>query len=198
MSRLGSYLTTHRSNSSLERLEPETFVRFVPRSGDHVYNPEPEQMITTILTRLLGRPAERLPPEHNSFLLHIFESYRNLQRDLEIVQQKLATETHAYQVLAAKYENTKILWLEDTQTHVAEIRRLQSLLSHPDNTVPMSADPGCDSLIKQRPAATWTLTERTVSGAMKATGQTTFEDSVTAIGSTFAHWSSTEDSPLTQ
>lgn len=93
-------------------------------------------MITIILTRLLGRPAEGLPPEPNSFLLHIFESYGNLQRDLEIVQQKLAMEIHAYQVSAARYVNTKIWWLEDTQTHVAEIRRLQSLLSQPGTLTP--------------------------------------------------------------
>jgi len=87
-SRLGSYLATHRSNASLERLEPQAFVRFVPRSGDHVYSPDPEQMITTMLTRLLAHPAEGLPPEHTSFLLHIFESYRNMQRDLENMKQK--------------------------------------------------------------------------------------------------------------
>jgi len=45
-------------------------------------------MITTMLTRLLAHPAEGLPPEHTSFLLHIFESYRNMQRDLENMKQK--------------------------------------------------------------------------------------------------------------
>lgn len=195
-SRLGSYLATHRSNSSLEKLETQPFVRFVPRRGDHVYNPEPEQMITTMLTRLLGRPAEGLPPEHNSFLLHVFESYRNLQRNLEVVQQKLATETHAYQVLAAKFESIEVLWLEDTQTLVTEIRRLQSLLAHPGFTVPTSAFPGCNSLIEQTPAATWTLNERTAGGDIEAIWQKPYEGSMTAVGSTFAHCFSTGDSPL--
>lgn len=190
-SRLGSYLVTHRSNSSPDRLEPQPFVRFVPRSGDHVYSPEPEQMITTMLTRLLGRPAKGLPPEHTSFLLHVFESYRNLQRDLENMKQKLDTETHAYQVLAAKFENVEALWLEDKQAHVAEIRRLQSLLAHSGFTVSTSADPGCNNLIEQRSAATWMLTERTVGGAAKAIGQKTYEHFGTAVDRMFAHRFST-------
>lgn len=175
-SRLGSYLTTHRSNSPLERLDPQPFVRFVPRSGDHVYHPEPEQMITTMLTRLLSHPAKGLPLEHNSFLLHVFESYRNLQRDLEDVQQKLDTETYACQVLAAKFDRVEALWLEDKQAHVAEIRRLQSLLARQGVADPIPADPGCTSLTEHGAVATGILTEGTVGGAMNTIEQRTDEN----------------------
>lgn len=170
-SRLGSYLATHRSNSSLERLDPQPFVRFVPRSGDHVYHPDPEQMITTMLTRLLCHPAEGLPPEHNSFLLHVFESYRSLRRELEVVQQRLDTETHAYQSLAAKSDRVEAVWLEGRQNQLAEIGRLQSLLAQQGFAVPIPSNPGCITLVEHGAAATCLLTEGTAGSAMSAKEQ---------------------------
>lgn len=196
-SRLGSYLSSHRSNLSLEKLDSQAFVRLVPRSGDDVYSPEPEQMITTMLTRLLGRPAEGLPPEHNSFLMHVFESYRNLQREVENLYQKLDMETHACRDLAVQFERVEALRLEDKQTYTVEIRRLQSLLAYPDFTVPVSTGPGYDSSIEERPANTLTLVEKTLGGGWKGLERRTGKSFLT-VDCKFAHCFSTGDPLLTE
>ncbi|KAI9872797.1 MAG: hypothetical protein M1830_001181 [Pleopsidium flavum] len=126
-SRMSSYLGAHRSMPSLEMIDPQSSERFVPRRGDHVYNPEPEHMITTMMIRLLARPTEGLPPEYNSFLLHVFESYRKLQRDRELLQCRLDEETHDHQMHISEFQRVEALWLEEKRTHKAELRRVELL-----------------------------------------------------------------------
>lgn len=92
-SKFNSYLTTHRSTPSLDNQDIQYVSRFGPRDRDLVYRPEPERMMDTILARLLNHPAEGLPPEYNGFLLHIFESYRSMQRELETAQKQVEMES---------------------------------------------------------------------------------------------------------
>lgn len=159
-SRLSSYLGTHRSTHSLERLDPQPFELFVPRRGDHVYNPEPEHMITTMMTRLLGRPAEGLPPEHNSFLLHVFESYRKLQRDRDFTQCRLEKEAHDHQVHISEFQRFEALWLEEKRTYEAELRRLESLRAQGGSGAPNLTSAGRLSLSEERTAESQFSLER--------------------------------------
>lgn len=147
--RLSSYLGTHRSALSLERLDPQPFERFVPRLADHVYNPEPEHMITTMMMRLLGNPAEGLPPEHNSFLLHVFEAYRKLQRDRDILQCRLEQEAHGHQVHILKFHHAEALWSKERQAYKAELKQLESLCGLKNSGAPIAST----NLTEWEPAA---------------------------------------------
>jgi chromosome segregation ATPase len=89
---------------------------------DFIYNPDCEQMITAILSVVIDRPHLPLPPEYNSTLLHVLESYNSLVKSLE--KEKYNTEIDTLAM-----EQTLRDWEKDRKEFRAEIKRLEDRIA---------------------------------------------------------------------
>ncbi|KAI9825415.1 MAG: hypothetical protein M1832_001145 [Thelocarpon impressellum] len=125
--RFSSFLPSRRAGPSLKSpsLEPEMSVN----RKDDVYNPDPDHMVNTLIAAVMSRPGKPLGPEYQSFLLHVFEAYRNLKTDLAKAQTQLQTERNAREMDQQDFDRAAATWLGERDGYKAEIKRLEVLMA---------------------------------------------------------------------
>ena len=128
-SRLASYLGTHRSFSVLEKPDGATFSASSTNDKDDVYDPDPLQMSYTIQKRLLAFPAEGLPAQHNSLLMHLIEAFHDLSVDRLELLEKLNAEKKSHEAALHHFERNEISWLEERETYRLKIVNLESVFA---------------------------------------------------------------------
>lgn len=100
------------------------------KEADRVWhNPSADQMADALRAAIMTRPITRpLPPEYNSFVLHLIESYGASQKRLAEADMRLAdaeahrrldTDTHTSQLQS---------WVAKETQYKAEIKRLELLI----------------------------------------------------------------------
>ena len=128
-SRLASYLSTHRTPVSTDKLEDSASNWAPPKDRDRVYDPDLEAMCNTLRGRVLKFPSKDLPAPYNSFVLHLVEGYQNLLVEKNGLQLALDTQIAHEQDNLEKYP--------DTSTHQVRGRRsLEPVLSSEDLLLP--------------------------------------------------------------
>ncbi|KAI9798366.1 MAG: hypothetical protein M1835_000029 [Candelina submexicana] len=128
-SKITSYIASHRSASaSVKADNVTTYEWFDPKLKDEVYNPDPERMIGTVLTRLMSYPGQTLPREYNGFLLHVIESYRIVKHDLRQVQALLEAEREDHETITDEFGRVGRLWATERDKLKAEVKRMESLI----------------------------------------------------------------------
>ncbi|KAI9707405.1 MAG: hypothetical protein M1836_000366 [Candelina mexicana] len=128
-SKITSYIASHRSASaSVKADNVTTYEWFDPKLKDEVYNPDPERMIGTVLTRLMSYPGQTLPREYNGFLLHVIESYRIVKHDLRQVQALLEAEREDHETITDEFARVGRLWATERDKLKAEVKRMESLI----------------------------------------------------------------------
>ncbi|KAI9817771.1 MAG: hypothetical protein M1827_000890 [Pycnora praestabilis] len=135
---LTSYLTPYRYSSSLVKpaLSDDIFENLAPVFEDDVYNPDPGRMIDVVLAKLLSSPAKSLPPECNRLLLHVLESYRNLNVSHHEVQKQLDEERADHEADMIEFAKFGELWMTEKEALVVEIQGLESVVRDGDSQKP--------------------------------------------------------------
>ena len=128
-SRLASYLSNHRSFSVLEKPDNSTFNSPAPNDKDDVYDPDPLQMSYTIQKRLLAFPAQGLPAQHNSLLMHLIEAFRHLSIDRLELLEKLEEEKKSHGTDLHDFQRKELYWLKEREAHKLQIANMESLLA---------------------------------------------------------------------
>lgn len=139
--RLASYLGTHRSLSALEKPDGAIFGASSTNDKDDVYNPDPLQMSYTIQKRLLAFPAEGLPAQHNSLLMHLIEAFRNLSVERLELLDKLDEEKKSHEADLRRFQRDEISWLEEREIHRLKVVDLESLVARIGRSSPTSTGP---------------------------------------------------------
>lgn len=128
-SRLASYLDTHRSSSSPEKPDGAVFGASSTNDKDEVYHPDPLQMSYTIQKRLLAFPAEGLPAQHNSLLMHLIEAFRDLSITRTELLEQLDEEKKSRAADFHQFQYNEQSWLEEREIHRLKIVNLESDLA---------------------------------------------------------------------
>ncbi|KAI9838559.1 MAG: hypothetical protein M1819_004868 [Sarea resinae] len=131
--RLSHYLTSRHSSTSLATSDHSASVDWFVKRKDDVYRPDPELMMQTVCTRILSQPNECLPPEYNSFVLHVMEAYRMLRGELVEVQERLDASRGRQEVDMGDFERAAAAWREERGELGREIRRLEGLVVRKGN-----------------------------------------------------------------
>src|SRR5579862_2715642 len=97
-------------------------IRRVHDCQDVILNPDCEQMITAILSVMVDSPHRPLPPEYNSSLLHVLESYGSLVTCLK-------QERRNNEIEALAMGNTLQEWEKERKEFRAEIRMLEERIA---------------------------------------------------------------------
>ncbi len=129
-SKITSYITSHRSSSASAKADnATTYEWFDPKLKDEVYNPDPERMIGTVLTRLMSYPGQTLPREYNGFLLHVIESYRVVKHDLRQAKASLDAEIEEHETITTEFGRVGRSWAAERNKLIAEFKRQESLIA---------------------------------------------------------------------
>ena len=137
-SRLASYLGTHRSFSSPGKPDGAVFNASSTNDKDEVYDPDPLQMSYTIQKRLLAFPAEGLPAQHNSLLMHLVEAFRDLSINRMELLEKLDEEKKGREADLHHFQCNEKSWLEERELHRLKIVNLESDLARIGRGSPIS------------------------------------------------------------
>ncbi|KAI9776935.1 MAG: hypothetical protein M1839_009177 [Geoglossum umbratile] len=97
-------------------------IRCAHSHQDVILNPDCEQMITAILSVVINSPHKPLPPEYNSSLLHVLESYGSLVTCLR-------QERRNNEIDALAMENTLQEWEKERKESRAEVKRLEERIA---------------------------------------------------------------------
>ncbi|KAL2355970.1 hypothetical protein BJ546DRAFT_1121001 [Cryomyces antarcticus] len=95
----------------------------------HNYNPNPEQMIDSVFSRLLVEPFKPLPVEYNGPLLQIIEVWRHLKDDKTRLTSRLSEEVDARHALMLEAEKAERRWAKEREEYKAEVKRLELLIA---------------------------------------------------------------------
>ncbi|MCJ1400443.1 hypothetical protein MMC11_003648 [Xylographa trunciseda] len=123
--RLASYLSTHRMQSSIDKLEDPAFNWAPPKDRDRVYDPDLDAMCNTLRGRVLKFPSKDLPAQYNSFVLHLVEGYQHLLVERNALQPALDTQIAQKQEDPGRYPDTSTHWVRGRKS-------LEPLLSSED------------------------------------------------------------------
>ncbi|KAI9724806.1 MAG: hypothetical protein M1812_000082 [Candelaria pacifica] len=124
-SKITSYIASHRSSPASAKLDnATTYEWFDPKLKDEVYNPDPERMIGTVLSRLMTYPGQALPREYNNFLLHVIESYRVIKQDILRAQAHLEAESEEHETITNEFGRVGRSWGAERDRLIAEVKRL--------------------------------------------------------------------------
>lgn len=137
-SRLASYLGTHRSFSSPEKPDGAVFGASSTNDKDEVYDPDPLQMSYTIQKRLLAFPAEGLPAQQNSLLMHLIEAFRDLSISRMELLEKLDEEKNGREADLHHFQCNEQSWLEEREIHRLKVVNLESALARIGRGSPIS------------------------------------------------------------
>ena len=144
-SRLASYLGTHRSLSVPGKPDGAMFSASSANEKDDVYDPDPLQMSYTIQKRLLAFPAEELPAQHNSLLMHVIEAFRDLMVERLELLENLDKEKKNHEADRQRFQRNEILWLEELEIYRLKVLNLESVLAHTARDSPISGPAIADS-----------------------------------------------------
>ncbi|KAI9771868.1 MAG: hypothetical protein M1840_001638 [Geoglossum simile] len=97
-------------------------IRRVHGCQDVILNPDCEQMITAILSVMVNSPHRPLPPQYNSSLLHVLESYGSLVACLK-------HERRSNEIEALAMETTLREWEKERRESRAEVKRLEERIA---------------------------------------------------------------------
>ncbi|KAH0538765.1 hypothetical protein FGG08_004653 [Glutinoglossum americanum] len=130
-----SYTNSFRLPAKLIHTEPSSTasaddIQRVHGYQDYIYNPDCEQMVTAILSVVIDKPHLPLPPEYNSILLHVLESYNSLVKSLE-------KGKHDTEIDALAMEQTLRDWEKDRKDFKGEIKRLEKRITELQGTKAM-------------------------------------------------------------
>lgn len=155
--KLTSYLSQSGPFGATSKPEPEPVFTETPIQSfpswaveDTFPHPSAEQLMDTILCRLMSQPYDSLDTRFNGGLLQIFEAYRDLSDQRERLEKNLAKETAVREAERSLAQEAEHRWEEEKQTYKAEVKRLELLIAKGRCGVAEVALARQDSLIQRR------------------------------------------------
>lgn len=155
--KLSSYLSQSGPFGATSKPEPEPiFAELSTQSfpswaiEDTFPHPSAEQLIHTILCRLMSQPYDALDTRFNGALLQIFEAYRNLSDQRERLERSLAGETDSRLAERSAAQRAEHGWEEEKQSYKAEVKRLELVIAQGKRGVADVALVRQDSLIRRK------------------------------------------------
>jgi hypothetical protein len=155
--KLSSYLTQSGTFGATSKPEPEPLFAEPPVQSfpswaieDTFPNPSAEQLVDTVLCRLMSRPYDALDTRFNGALLQIFEAYRELSDQRDRLQRSLAEEMVLREAERSVTQKAECKWEEEKQTYKAEVKRLELVIAKGKCGVAEVALARQESLIRRR------------------------------------------------
>ncbi|KAK4496912.1 hypothetical protein PRZ48_011361 [Zasmidium cellare] len=108
--------TSHLTTWPVEELHPDS-------------NPNTEDDMDSVMRVLMAEPHVRLDARHNSSILRVFESYRNMKDEKEELEQKVQESNEAMESVISKFNMAQKDWEDKKQDYKDEIKRLEVLLA---------------------------------------------------------------------
>ena len=154
--KLSSYLSQSGPFGATSKSEPEPVFTEIITQGfpswaieDTFPHPSAEQLIDTILCRLMSQPYDALDTRFNGALLQIFEAYRNLSDQRERLERSLAGEMDIRIAERSATQRAEHGWEEEKQSYKAEVKRLELVIAQGKRGVAEVALVRQDSLIRR-------------------------------------------------
>ncbi|KAG9675683.1 hypothetical protein KCU99_g3787, partial [Aureobasidium melanogenum] len=91
--------------------------------------PDPDQIMDSIMRTLIAEPYRPLDVKHNSPLLMIFEGYRNLRDENASLMRKLKYEAETRFASHHELELERQAWHREREEYKAEVKRLELIIS---------------------------------------------------------------------
>jgi hypothetical protein len=155
--KLSSYFPQSGHFGATSKPEPEPVFTEIPSPRfpswaveDTFPNPSAEQLIDTILCRLMSHPYDALDTRFNGALLQIFEAYRHLSDQQERLERRLAGETNTRLAERSATQRVEHEWEEEKQSYKAEVKRLELIIAQGKRGVADVALARQDSLIRRK------------------------------------------------
>lgn len=155
--KLTSYLSQSGPFGATSKPEPEPVFAETPIQSfpswaveDTFPHPSAEQLMDTILCRLMSQPYDSLNTRFNGGLLQIFEAYRELSDQRARLEKNLAEETAVRKAERSLAQEAEHRWEEEKQTYKAEVKRLELVIAKGKRGVAAVALARQDSLIQRK------------------------------------------------
>ena len=159
--KLSSYFPQSGRFGATSKPEPEPVFTDIPSPRfpswaveDTFPHPSAEQLIDTILCRLMSHPYDALDTRFNGALLQIFEAYRHLSDQRERLERRLAGETDTRLAERSATQRVEHGWEEEKQSYKAEVKRLELIIAQSKRGVADVALARQDSLIRRKKQVT--------------------------------------------
>ncbi|KAI4715297.1 hypothetical protein E4T48_08520 [Aureobasidium sp. EXF-10727] len=91
--------------------------------------PDPDQIMDSIMRTLIAEPYRPLDVKHNSPLLVIFEGFRNLRDENASLVRKLKYEVETRYASHHELELERQTWQQEREEYQAEVKRLELIIS---------------------------------------------------------------------
>ncbi|KAG9662507.1 hypothetical protein KCU95_g19203, partial [Aureobasidium melanogenum] len=91
--------------------------------------PDPDQIMDSIMRTLITEPYRPLDVKHNSPLLMIFEGFRNLRDENSSLMRKLKYEAETRFASHHELELERQAWRREREEYKAEVKRLELIIS---------------------------------------------------------------------
>ncbi|KAH0356135.1 hypothetical protein KCU83_g1340, partial [Aureobasidium melanogenum] len=91
--------------------------------------PDPDQIMDSIMRTLIAEPYRPLDVKHNSPLLMIFEGFRNLRDENSSLMRKLKYEAETRFASHHELELERQAWHREREEYQAEVKRLELIIS---------------------------------------------------------------------
>lgn len=91
---------------------------------DHVYDPDPDQMVNLLITVIMRTPGQGLPAHYTIFLLHVLEAYRTMKKEILGLQAELQKQRDQQEAEHAESRRIKSLWQKEKDMYMAEVKKL--------------------------------------------------------------------------
>lgn len=124
----GNRLKTEPSSASPA---DDPFLPHLPTWPAHQESPQlgADQLLDTVICRLLSDPYRSLDSRFNGAILYIFEAYQNLREEKERLECRVASEVFGRKSLVHRLQEAQKLWSEERQDYKDEIKRLELLIA---------------------------------------------------------------------
>lgn len=127
--KLSSYFNHNQKLSVQEGIAPIT-AELPSWPLEQLYpDPKAEEMMDSVMCRIMADPYAPLDVRHNSSLMSIFEEYLKLRDEKRQVHQQLQEEMATVRSLISKFDTAETNWLEDLRDYKEEVKRLEVLLA---------------------------------------------------------------------
>ena len=124
--------TTH-GKSSLWSTDQRTCVKETISSPYQTWpegcEPDPDQIMDSMMRTLIAEPYRPLDVKHNSPLLMIFEGFRNLRDENASLVRKLKYEAETRFSSHHELELERQSWQQEREEYQAEVKRLELIIS---------------------------------------------------------------------
>lgn len=159
--KFSSYFSHHGATAHAVKTEPsytslneEFFPSRLPSwPDDQPYpNPNADELMNSVMCRLMSEPYASLEPRFNGMLLQIFECYRDICDEKLQLQARLEDEVNGRKIVVQRLKSTQNQWSEEMQDYKAEVKRLELLLAKGKRGVAEVTLARQDSLLRQKDA----------------------------------------------